>query len=124
VSFGLGWAVDAPIDAVLRCEGSQRPERPAIDFTLEITARCDDASELPATLQRTCLDHSVFGKVARERGTVDHNAAATAMADGEVRGGVPASLRGHGRGVGRLGAVLCVLQPREAPSVPGLAHAA
>jgi transcriptional regulator with XRE-family HTH domain len=68
VSFGLGWSVGERIDVALHCEGSDRPERPAIDFILEITASHADVRVLSTPLQRVCRNHSIFGSVARRDG--------------------------------------------------------
>ena len=64
ISFGLGWAVGEKIELSLHCEGSERPDRPAIDFTLEIIAPCRDTKMLSAHLQRVCRNHSVFGSLS------------------------------------------------------------
>jgi transcriptional regulator with XRE-family HTH domain len=64
VTFGLGWAVGSPTDVTLRCEGSERHERPCIDFTLEVTARCDDFSGLSDQVKRIALNHRVWTNAA------------------------------------------------------------
>jgi len=60
VTFGLGWAVGSPIDVTLRCEGSERNERPCIDFTLEVTARCDNILELSDQANLIGFRHCVW----------------------------------------------------------------
>ena len=67
VSFGMGWAVGEPIDVTLDCEGSERAERPIIDFLLEISARCEDRDALSAQLQRLSQRHNIFGNVKATR---------------------------------------------------------
>ena len=64
--FGLGWAIDEPIDLVLLCEGSDRPERPIIDFALEITADRNRAAGCLDAFREPCLSHGIaLGLVRR-----------------------------------------------------------
>lgn len=67
VIFGMGWAVGQPIDLTLHCEGSERAERPAIDFVLKIGVRCEDTENLSVHLQRLCQRHNIFGHVKADR---------------------------------------------------------
>ena len=60
VTFGLGWAVGSPIDVTLRCDGSERHERPCIDFALEVIARCDDVPDLSAQVNHIGFNHCVW----------------------------------------------------------------
>ena len=66
VRFGLGWAVGEPIDVALRCEGSERPERPTIDFSLEITAEGQDVDDVFGRLQPICFRHGLSWNVESE----------------------------------------------------------
>lgn len=61
LSFGLGWTIGEPADVTLHCQGSERSERPIIDFVLEISAPCEDREALSAQLQRLCQRHGIFG---------------------------------------------------------------
>ena len=67
VSFGMGWAVSEPSEVSLRCEGSHRPERPAIDFALEIETGSGDVTATSEAVESVCRDHSVFGEVGDNR---------------------------------------------------------
>ena len=67
LSFGLGWTIGKPADVTLHCEGSERTERPIIDFVLEISARCEDMAALSAQLQRLCQRHGIFGSAKSNR---------------------------------------------------------
>ena len=67
--FGLPWAAGEPIDLVLSCEGSQRPSRPILDFSLEITADWGDARHAAELVAGVCRDHRVgWGVTAGSRG--------------------------------------------------------
>jgi len=82
VTFGMGWAVGEPEQFLLRCDGSELPERPAIDFTLEVTTKLEHSVHVRARLQDVCLHHRVFGEVtSREDGrsliTLGHRLFAT-----------------------------------------------
>jgi transcriptional regulator with XRE-family HTH domain len=69
VTFGLGWAVGSPIDVTLRCDGSERSERPCIDFAFEVTARCDDVPGLSAQVNRIGFNHCLWaGAESRDDG--------------------------------------------------------
>lgn len=69
VSFGLGWAVGSPLDVSLRCEGSERRERPAIDFAFEVTTTWDDISGLSDEVNRIGRNHAVWaGAWSRDDG--------------------------------------------------------
>ena len=57
--FSLGWAAGEPIDLVLLCEGSERPSRPIIDFSLEITADWGDGRHGTEVVARVCRAHRV-----------------------------------------------------------------
>ncbi len=57
--FGLGWATGEPIELVLACEGSERPMRPIIDFTLVAAADWKNSRELPDALRKICRDHRI-----------------------------------------------------------------
>jgi len=58
------------------------------------------------------------------RGGIGQHLRRAVVADGELRGDVSAALRGHGRGVGRSGALLPLLQPGAAAPGFEMAHAA
>jgi len=77
VTFGLGWAVGSPIDVTLRCDGSERHERPCIDFAFEVTAPDDDIPGLSAKVNRIGFDHCVWAG-ARSR---DDGCAVVSMRD-------------------------------------------
>jgi len=57
--FSPSWAVGQPIRLALVCDGSDRPARPAIDFTLEVTADRLDLREVADAIQRLCFRHGV-----------------------------------------------------------------
>ena len=63
VRFGLGWAMGGLIEVSLVCNGSERPERPVIDFTLEIAAMVQDRGMLSERLQPICFRHGVSWNV-------------------------------------------------------------
>ena len=65
--FGLGWAMDEAVDLLLICEGSDRPERPIIDFTLEISADWEDTPQVNGLIQETCNVHKLFWKWVKQR---------------------------------------------------------
>lgn len=67
VTFGLGWAVGSPIDVTLRCDGSESPERPYLDFTFEVVAPGARTADLSAQVSRIGRDHAVWTDVASRK---------------------------------------------------------
>ena len=45
LQFGLAWAVGEPADISLSCDGSNRAERPSIDFTLHVSCEPFDVDD-------------------------------------------------------------------------------
>jgi len=66
--FGLGWAEGEPLKATLSCEGSQRAERPSIDFILELTGAIPDPGADGDPLRGICFKHRLSWQCARTRG--------------------------------------------------------
>ena len=64
--FSPGWEVGEPIELTLLCEGSRRPERPVIDFTLEMTAKREYTQIRSDKLQETCFRHGISWRIASQ----------------------------------------------------------
>jgi transcriptional regulator with XRE-family HTH domain len=67
LSFSPGWDVGEPTQLTLLCEGSERPERPVIDFTVEITAKGEYAQMPSDKLQEICFHHGISWRMTSQR---------------------------------------------------------
>ena len=61
--FSPGWATGQPVNLTLVCEGSERKERPFVDFTLRGGSDGGNASAAPDLLEDVCFDHAVSPKM-------------------------------------------------------------
>jgi transcriptional regulator with XRE-family HTH domain len=59
LKFVPGWAAGEPVDLALFCEGSERPSRPMIDFSLEMKADWGDPSRATERVATICCDHRI-----------------------------------------------------------------
>jgi hypothetical protein len=59
VRFGLGWAAGGALEVTLVCTGSERPERPYTDFTLEVVVKSKHLRGLAEGLHSVCFRHGV-----------------------------------------------------------------
>ncbi len=64
--FGLGWTTARDVDLELSCDGSEQPQRPAIDFTLKITLNENDIRQAIESLPDLCYRHGVSWKLSQK----------------------------------------------------------
>jgi transcriptional regulator with XRE-family HTH domain len=57
--FGLGWAAGDSLEVSLACEGSLRPERPAVDFVLEVSGAIQNPTEDGKPVGDICFNHGL-----------------------------------------------------------------
>lgn len=65
--FGLGWAAGDSLEVSLTCEGSQRPERPAVDFVLEVFGPIPNPTENGSPVRDICFNHGLSWHRANTR---------------------------------------------------------
>ena len=66
LSFALGWAAGENLQMLMHVEGSERLERPMIDFTFETVVPCGDSEALASHLNHVCRNHSLYGAATPE----------------------------------------------------------
>lgn len=62
--FGLGWTTAGGVELELSCEGCERSERPAIDFTLKIDLSRGDIRQAVESLPDLCYRHGVSWRLS------------------------------------------------------------
>lgn len=57
--FGVGWEAEPSLDLTLLCSGSRRPERPVVDFTLQVVDRRVKGGLSWEVIETACFNHGV-----------------------------------------------------------------